>query len=137
MQDGLVARGRQLVAIIDPHIKRTPSLHVYKEAQDLGILCKTPDGGEYEGWCWTGSSSWVDWFDPKRSGFNHPSRCLLTEDCCSWDWWTGLFKFDKFKVGDIVRERLCAYIKSGLDSQPLGVERHERSRSDRHCIERY
>lgn len=67
MQAGLAARGRQLVAIVDPHIKRTSSLYVYKEAQDLDILSKTPEGNEYEGWCWTGSSSWVDFFHPKRS----------------------------------------------------------------------
>lgn len=46
------------------------------------MLCKQPDGKtEYEGWCWTGSSSWVDYFDPK-----------------SWAWWAGLFKLDKFQV---------------------------------------
>jgi hypothetical protein len=72
----------QLVAIVDPHVKRTQDLYVYKEAQDLDILCKKADGkSEYEGHCWTGSSAWVDWFNPK-----------------SHAWWTGLFKFDKFKV---------------------------------------
>ncbi|GAA93397.1 glycoside hydrolase family 31 protein [Mixia osmundae IAM 14324] len=79
MQDELAARGRQLVAIVDPHIKRVDSLHVYKEAKQLDILYKTADNREYEGWCWTGSSSWVDFFNPK-----------------SWDWWHGLFKFDVF-----------------------------------------
>lgn len=40
-----------------------------------------PDGKtELEGWCWTGSSAWVDWLHPK-----------------SWDWWIGLFTFEKFK----------------------------------------
>lgn len=72
----------QLVAIVDPHVKRTRDLYVYQEAQDLDILCKKADGKtEYEGHCWTGSSAWVDWFNPK-----------------SHDWWVGLFKFDKFKV---------------------------------------
>ncbi|GAA5935275.1 hypothetical protein JCM10213_003991 [Rhodosporidiobolus nylandii] len=81
MQEKLAARGRKLVAIVDPHIKRDPNLYVYKEAQDLDILCKQPDGKtELEGWCWTGSSSWVDWFNPK-----------------SHEWWINLFKFDKFK----------------------------------------
>lgn len=41
-----------------------------------------PDGKtDLEGWCWTGSSVWIDWFNPK-----------------SWDWWIGMFAFDKFKV---------------------------------------
>ncbi|SCV72067.1 BQ2448_4761 [Microbotryum intermedium] len=86
MQQKLIDRGRQvsftlinLVAIVDPHIKRTSSFHVYKEAQDLDVLCKDRDGNEYRGWCWTGDSAWVDFFHPK-----------------SWDWWVSLFKFDKF-----------------------------------------
>jgi alpha 1,3-glucosidase len=81
MQDDLAAVGRQLVAIVDPHIKRTSDLYVYKEAQDLDILYKKADGKtEFEGWCWTGSSSWVDYFNPT-----------------AMSWWIGLFKFDKFK----------------------------------------
>lgn len=82
MQDELAARGRQLVAIVDPHIKRANDYYVYKEAQELDILYKKADGKtEYEGWCWTGSSSWTDFFNP-----------------AAFKWWTGLFKFDKFKV---------------------------------------
>ncbi|KAK4056711.1 glucosidase II [Microbotryomycetes sp. JL221] len=80
MQDDLAARGRKLVAIVDPHIKRNPKLYIYKEAQDLDILVKTNDGKEFEGWCWTGSSAWTDWFNPK-----------------SWQWWIEQFKFEKFK----------------------------------------
>ena len=81
MQDALAAVGRQLVAIVDPHIKRTDDLYVYKEAKDLDILCKQADGkSEFEGWCWTGSSAWVDWLHP-----------------ASWDWWKGLFAFSKFQ----------------------------------------
>lgn len=82
MQDGLAAVGRQLVAIVDPHIKRSSDYYVYKETQDLDFLYKKADGKtEYEGWCWPGSSSWTDYFNPK-----------------AFEWWTGLFKFDKFKV---------------------------------------
>ncbi|KAK4704738.1 hypothetical protein P7C70_g1477, partial [Phenoliferia sp. Uapishka_3] len=80
MQDELAERGRKLVAIIDPHIKRNPELYIYKEAQDLDILSKTLDGKELEGWCWTGSSAWIDFFNPK-----------------SWEWWIEQFKFEKFK----------------------------------------
>ena len=75
MQDELAARGRQLVAIVDPHIKRVTDYYVYKEAKGLDILYKKADGKtEYEGWCWTGSSSWTDFFNPE-----------------AFKWWTGLF----------------------------------------------
>ncbi|CAH7671577.1 glycosyl hydrolases family 31-domain-containing protein [Phakopsora pachyrhizi] len=84
MINELESTGRKLVTIVDPHIKRTTDLYVYKEAVDLGVLCKLPDGSEYEGWCWTGSSSWTDFFDPK-----------------SWDWWAGLFKFNKYRESTV------------------------------------
>ena len=66
-----------MVVIIDPHLKRVSTYPVYQEAQDLEILVKNSNSGEYEGWCWSGSSAWVDFFNPK-----------------SWDWWKGLFKVD-------------------------------------------
>lgn len=76
-----------MVAIVDPHIKRSPSFDVYAEAVDLDILVKrsgvpsaeTGKREDYEGWCWTGSSAWVDFFLER-----------------SWDWWTSMFKFDKW-----------------------------------------
>lgn len=58
-------RGRKLVIIIDPHLKRTSSYWLYDEAQKNEVLVKTNDGkGEYEGWCWSGSASWLDMFNP-------------------------------------------------------------------------
>lgn len=73
----------QMVVIIDPHLKRVDSFPVYKEAVELGVLAKTKDGqSEYEGWCWSGSSAWVDFFNPK-----------------SWDWWKGLFKTVQSSAG--------------------------------------
>lgn len=72
-----------MVVIIDPHLKRTSNYPVYEEASDLGVLVKKSDGeSEFEGWCWTGSSSWVDFFHPK-----------------SWDWWKKLFKTTPSKDG--------------------------------------
>lgn len=66
----------QMVVIVDPHFKRTQSYSIYKEAQELGVLTKIKDGQtEYEGWCWSGSSAWVDYFNP-----------------ASWEWWKGAFK---------------------------------------------
>lgn len=67
-----------MVVIIDPHLKRTDDYPVYKQATELGILVKKQDGAtDYDGWCWSGSSAWVDFF--------HPG---------SWDWWKTLFKVE-------------------------------------------
>jgi len=65
-----------MVVIVDPHVKRTSNYPVYQEASDRGILIKPKSGeGEYEGWCWSGSSSWIDFFNPG-----------------AWEWWKNLFK---------------------------------------------
>jgi alpha 1,3-glucosidase len=65
MVEGLDDRGRKLVIIMDPHLKRTDSYWLYSEAQSNELLVKSPSGtGEYEGWCWSGSASWLDMFNP-------------------------------------------------------------------------
>ncbi|KAG1774092.1 glycoside hydrolase family 31 protein [Suillus placidus] len=70
------AVGRKMVVIVDPHLKRANDYPVYKRASELGVLVKPKSGeGEYEGWCWPGSSSWIDFFHP-----------------ASWDFWISLFK---------------------------------------------
>lgn len=69
-----------MVAIVDPHIKKTDSFRIYTDARDLDILVKKADGSNFEGWCWTGSSVWVDFFNP-----------------ASWDWWTRMFTFGVWK----------------------------------------
>ncbi|KAG7452386.1 alpha-glucosidase [Guyanagaster necrorhizus] len=79
MTNDVAAVARKMVVIIDPHLKRTSNYPVYQEASDLGILVKPKSGeGEYEGWCWSGSSSWIDMFNP-----------------ASWDWWKSIFKFQR------------------------------------------
>ena len=67
-----------MVVIVDPHLKRTDDYPVYTQARDLGLLVKKGDGQtDYEGWCWSGSSAWPDFFNP-----------------ASWDWWKSLFRVE-------------------------------------------
>ncbi|WVQ78487.1 hypothetical protein IAT38_000573 [Cryptococcus sp. DSM 104549] len=80
MLDKVAAKGRKMVAIIDPHIKKTDSFRIYSDAKDLDVLVKKADGANYDGWCWTGSSVWVDFFNPN-----------------SWEWWTRMFDFKTWK----------------------------------------
>ncbi|CAE6475272.1 unnamed protein product [Rhizoctonia solani] len=79
MTKDVMAIGRKMVVIVDPHLKRTSSYPAYTAAKELDVLIKRPGGkDEFEGWCWSGSSAWVDFF--------HPG---------SWEWWKGLYKYDK------------------------------------------
>lgn len=112
-------KGRKVVAIVDPHIKRSEDFYVYKEALEKNVLIKNTDGhSDYEGWCWTGSSAWVDFFNER-----------------SWDWWNGMFKFEKWTVRSRCASfslRSCLTFSINLFTMPeLGqksvyLERHER-----------
>ncbi|KAK0536391.1 glucosidase II [Tilletia horrida] len=71
----LDSTGRKLVIILDPHMKRTNDYYLYKEAKKLDLFVKDKDGkDDYEGWCWSGSASWLDFFNPKTI-----------------EWWAGQF----------------------------------------------
>ncbi|XP_012259626.2 neutral alpha-glucosidase AB [Athalia rosae] len=60
----LTDKGRKLVVIIDPHIKRDSNYFLHNEATARGYYVKHRDGKDYEGWCWPGASSYLDFFDP-------------------------------------------------------------------------
>ncbi|XP_028409802.1 neutral alpha-glucosidase AB-like isoform X2 [Dendronephthya gigantea] len=80
MQNKLAAKGRRMVTIVDPHIKRDDDYHIHREASSKGYYVKNKDGGDYEGWCWPGSSSWIDFFNPEVR-----------------DWWASKFALDQYK----------------------------------------
>eukprot|EP00045_Choanoeca_perplexa_P014658 m.174061 g.174061 ORF g.174061 m.174061 type:complete len:906 (+) comp16750_c0_seq2:34-2751(+) len=65
MQNTVASKGRKMVNIVDPHIKRVGGYHVHEQAEKLGYYIKDRDGKDYDGWCWPGSSSWLDFMDPK------------------------------------------------------------------------
>ena len=49
-----------MVTIVDPHIKKDPGYKVYDEGKSKGYFVRTKDGAEYDGWCWPGSSVYLD-----------------------------------------------------------------------------
>ena len=60
MQDDVASRGRKMVTIVDPHIKRDGEWRIFKEATERGLFVKDKDGNDFDGWCWPGSSSYLD-----------------------------------------------------------------------------
>lgn len=64
MIKNLTDKGRHLNIIIDPHTKRDNGYFVHNECTERGYYTKNKDGNDYEGWCWPGSSSYIDFFDP-------------------------------------------------------------------------
>jgi len=56
MLKNVSVKGRKMVTIIDPHIKRDDSYSVYRDANAHdGYFVKNKDGGTYDGWCWPGT----------------------------------------------------------------------------------
>ncbi|KAG2133415.1 family 31 glycoside hydrolase, partial [Suillus cothurnatus] len=56
--------------IADPHLKCSNDYPAYKCVSELRVLIKPKSGeGEYEGWRWPGSSSWIDFFHPGSRDF--------------------------------------------------------------------
>ncbi|XP_077522334.1 glucosidase 2 subunit alpha isoform X7 [Amblyomma americanum] len=76
----LTAKGRRMITIIDPHIKRESGYHIHSEATEHGYYVKNKDGGDFEGWCWPGSSSYLDFLNPEVR-----------------QWWASKFALDQYK----------------------------------------
>lgn len=51
MQQNLTARGRKLVAIVDPHVKRDSGYFLHTDATNNGYYVKNKDNTDYEGIC--------------------------------------------------------------------------------------
>ena len=80
MQNKLNARGHKMVTIIDPHMKRDNNYKVHSEASSKQLYVRQKDGNsEYEGWCWPGSSSYLDFTNEKTR-----------------DYWADQFSIDKY-----------------------------------------
>jgi len=71
---------RKLVVLTDPHIKNEGGYYVDDELKSKDLAVKNKDGNNYDGWCWPGSSHWIDSFNPAAR-----------------TWWKTLFHYDKFK----------------------------------------
>ena len=49
MINNLTAKGRKMVTIVDPHIKRDSNYFLHNEAESNGYYVKTKDGKVFEG----------------------------------------------------------------------------------------
>eukprot|EP00210_Caulerpa_lentillifera_P000550 g531.t1 len=65
MQNDLASRGRKMVTIVDPHIKRDDQYQIHLEATKRGYYVKNVAGQDFTGHCWPGSSSYLDVIRPE------------------------------------------------------------------------
>jgi len=67
LQKKLALKGRKMVTIIDPHIKVDNNYYIYKEAKDQDLFVHNNQDQPFDGWCWPGSSSWLDFLNPEAN----------------------------------------------------------------------
>ncbi|KAG1665345.1 Neutral alpha-glucosidase AB [Nymphon striatum] len=80
MIEKIASKGRKMVTITDPHIKRASGYFVFDEGTSKSYFVKNKDGGDFDGWCWPGSSSYVDFLNPEAS-----------------NWWSSLYDPANYK----------------------------------------
>ena len=80
MQKNITTLGRKMVTIIDPHIKRDDGFHIHREATQKGLYIKDKTGKDFDGWCWPGSSSYLDFTNPRVR-----------------EWWAEQFSLNKYE----------------------------------------
>eukprot|EP01095_Lingulamoeba_sp_RSL-Kostka_P001495 TRINITY_DN12075_c0_g1_i1.p1 TRINITY_DN12075_c0_g1~~TRINITY_DN12075_c0_g1_i1.p1 ORF type:complete len:916 (+),score=328.64 TRINITY_DN12075_c0_g1_i1:28-2775(+) len=61
MINNIASKGRKMVTIVDPHIKRDSGYYIHKNAEENELYVKKENGkDDYDGWCWPGSSMYLD-----------------------------------------------------------------------------
>jgi mannosyl-oligosaccharide alpha-1,3-glucosidase len=81
LQEKLKSQGRNMVTIVDPHIKRDDKYYIHKQASSKGLYIKDKTGkSDYDGWCWPGSSSYLDF-----------TNAVVRQ------WWGDQFAYDKYE----------------------------------------
>ena len=84
MQDDIASRGRKMVTIVDPHIKRDDNWPLFSEARDNNLFVEDNKGKDFDGWCWPGSSSYLDY-----------ASAIVRS------WWADRFSLDQYKGSTI------------------------------------
>ena len=90
MIEDVASRGRKMVTIVDPHVKKDPAYATHLEAERERLYVRQPDGTDFDGWCWPGSSAYLDvvssavrdWWAAKFSLANYPGS---TNDLHVWN----------------------------------------------------
>ncbi|XP_041132775.1 neutral alpha-glucosidase C isoform X2 [Polyodon spathula] len=80
LQRHLQHRNRRLVVISDPHIKVDPDYTVYRDASEQGFFVRNRAGQVFEGSCWPGLCSYLDFTSPHVR-----------------DWYSSQFALNKYK----------------------------------------
>lgn len=85
--DHLALNGKYLVTIVDPHFRIDKAFGVNKEINDKELWVKDQNGEIFEGECWSGISSWVDFLNPRAREFWQQMYSHQKYEGSSWNLW--------------------------------------------------
>lgn len=90
LQNHIASRGRKMVTIVDPHVKRDNKYSLHRFATERNYYVMKPDGKPFDGWCWPGSSSYFDFASPEiraafAGRFNPTDYPHFTEHLYTWN----------------------------------------------------
>jgi alpha 1,3-glucosidase len=70
MLHNLVEDGRNLVTIIDPHVKKDDDYFMYKALLEKQLIVLDSSGERpYVGWCWPRTSVWIDFLNKEARDY--------------------------------------------------------------------
>ncbi|CAG4975279.1 unnamed protein product [Colias eurytheme] len=119
MVSNLTAKGRKMVVIIDPHIKREAGYFLHEDATEQGLYVKDKDGKDYDGWCWPGSSSYLDFFNPAAHKYYAERFLFENFPGTSKDvhLWNDMNEPSVFSGPEITMPKDCRHYKPPQDGQ--------------------
>lgn len=119
MVANLTAKGRKLIVIIDPHIKREAGYFLHEDATEHGYYVKDKDGKDYEGWCWPGSSSYLDFLNPVVSQYYKERYSFENFPGTSKDVhiWNDMNEPSVFNGPEVTMPKDCRHYKPPQDGQ--------------------
>ena len=91
LQNDIASRGRKMVTIVDPHIKRDPAYPIFKNAEEKGYYVKNKDGKDYDGCAVLKAAETTCWRHPAHVASRTSCAChmsctsrpaVLQDKCC-------------------------------------------------------
>ncbi|OMJ84624.1 hypothetical protein SteCoe_14215 [Stentor coeruleus] len=85
--DYLALNGKYLVTIVDPHFRKDEAFGANKNINDNELWVKNQNGEIFEGECWSGVSSWLDFLNPRAREFWQQMYSYQKYEGSSWNLW--------------------------------------------------
>ena len=121
MQTHISSHGREMVTIVDPHMKRDSGYSVHTTALEKGLYVKTASDGVYEGWCWPGSVSYLDFLDPAVRQFWADQFALdkYTGSTPHLFTWNDMNEPSVFNGPEVTMPKDCRHLQSSVEHRDV------------------